>query len=114
MFLRPGTHVRQVQVALATADLRLTYIGQRFGAHRRHLYVFSEPEEARPHTRFKDEVRACIGHEDPGDRAARTQLGLPNAGPWCPVNEAAFLLVSSPVEILIVVWAFCASGSLHE
>jgi len=100
-------------VTLAAADLRLFDVGECLGAHRRDVDVLAESEESRGNPGFKYEMRTSVGHDNSGDRTGCAQLGLPCPAVGGAVNQAAFLLISPPKEVLVIEGAFAAGRSSH-
>ena len=101
-------------MTLTTPNLWFLNVGQGFCAHRCYVDMFAETQEPRCDACFKHQVRAGIGHRDPGNQTGSAEFGLPPAAVGCSLDQAAFLLISAAIEIFIIEGAFTASGGLHR
>lgn len=73
-----------------------------------------EPKQSRSHPGLEHQVRAGVGHHDPGNPALAAQVWRPVAASRCLVDQPALLPIATTVEIFEVVGALAASWGAHS
>ena len=101
-------------MAVAAANLGDLDWAESLAARSGDLYSAAEqPEQAGPHPRLEDQIRAGVGHHDARHPAFSAQIRRPGPASRGPIDQAALLAVSATVKILEVMGALAAGRCAH-
>ena len=101
-------------MAVTTAHSRFKALKQVFGANGCYRHLAREAQETLLNATLQHQVGTGIGAQDAGYRTALAKLWSPRLRIRILIDEAAFLLLTPPVVIGIVVAALLASRGNHS